>query len=173
MSNGTISTDKFANIAAIQVTETVAGTIAYTKFNFPYSIMDKMALLINRIEYLPLSISNLNSSTDNVVIALIAATSIVDINNQADPALLDSTRLIRNDLGAAASGTLHQFPFVKDFSSLPGGGILVAPSPLSAAIQSSGAAGVMNAWIKFFYTSVSLTTDDYWELVESRRIIST
>ena len=83
------TTDKFANIAAIQVTEAVAGTLAYAKFNFPYSVMDKMALLISRIEYLPLSISNLNSSTDNVVIALIAASAIVDIGNQADPALLD------------------------------------------------------------------------------------
>ncbi len=168
-----VKTDQFANIAAIQVTEAVAGTIAYARFNFPYSVMDKMALLINRIEYLPLSISNLNSSTDNVVIGLIAATAIVDINNQADPALLDSTRLIRNDLGAAATGTLLQFPFIKDFSSMPGGGILVAPSPLSAAIQSTGAAGVMNAWVKFFYTAVGLSTDEYWELVESRRIIST
>jgi hypothetical protein len=167
------TTDKFANIAAIQVTEAVAGTTAYAKFNFPYSVMDKMALLISRIEYLPLSVSNLNSSTDNVIIGLIAASAIVDIGNQADPVLLDSTRLIRNDLGAAATGALLQFPFVKDFSSLPGGGILVAPSPLCATIQSNGAAGVMNAWVKFFYTAVSLSTDEYWELVESRRIIST
>jgi hypothetical protein len=166
------TTDKFANIAAIQVTESAAGTITYAKFNFPYSIMDKMALLINRIEYLPQSITALNSSGDSVLIGLIAASGITDLSNQADPVLLDSTRLVRNDLGAAATGTLHQFPFIKDFSSLPGGGILVAPSPLCAAIKSDGAATAMNAWIKFFYTAVSLSTDEYWELVESRRIIS-
>lgn len=165
-------TDKFANIAAIEVTETAAGTLSYAKFNFPYSVMDKMALLINRIEYLPLSISSLNSSTDNVIIGLIAATSLVSISNQADPALLDSMRLIRNDLGAAASGALLSFPYIKDFSAMPGGGILVAPSPLCACIQSTGAGGAMNAWVKFFYTAVSLSTDEYWELVESRRIIS-
>jgi hypothetical protein len=164
--------DRFANIAAINAIEAVAGTVAYVKFNFPFSIMDKIGLIINRIEYWPYNLSQLNTSTDTLTAALIAASTILDISNQADPAILDSFRIIRNDLGAAATGTLERLPIIKDFSSLPGGGILAAPSPLAVAIQGIGAGGVVGCWVKVFYTYMEMTTDEYWEMVESRRIIS-
>jgi len=172
MATGKKSSDKFANLAAILVTESAAGTLSYARFAFPFSIMDKVGLVINRIEYWPGSLNQLNSSVDQVIIGLVAGNSVVDIANQADPAILDSLRIQRLDLGAAASGALLSHPIVKDFSQLPGGGILTAPSPLSAAIQSAGAAAAMAAWIKIFYTYMTLSTDEYWEMVESRRIIS-
>jgi len=62
---------------------------------------------------------------------------------------------------------------IKDFSSLAGGGLLVAPAPLYGFVISAGAGGVMDAWVKLFYTYVELAADEYWQLVESRRIIST
>jgi hypothetical protein len=166
------SADKFANIAAINAVEAVAGTTAYARFNFPFSIMDKVGLIISRIEYWPYNLSNLNSSTDTLTAALIAASAILDLTNQADPAMLDSFRIIRNDLGAAATGALERLPIIKDFSDIPGGGILCAPSPLNVAVQGVGGAGVVGCWVKLFYTYVEMTTDEYWEMVESRRIIS-
>ncbi len=165
------SKDKFANVAAIQPYETAAGTLAVAKFAFPFSIQDKMALVINRIEYWPLVLANLNSVSDYVTFGLIAAPSIVDFTNQQDPVLIDSSRVARYDYGAAASGELFTMPIIKDLSTLPSGGLLVAPSPLYGAVQSNGAAGVMGCWIKFFYSYMELATDEYWELVESRRII--
>jgi hypothetical protein len=168
----TKSKDQYANIAAVNVNEAVAGTAAYARYAFPYSVTDKVAILISRIEYWFSSLTNLNSSTDNVIAALCAASAVVDLANQADPAIVDSTRVVRVDCGAAASGILVNQPFIKEFSSLPGGGILVAPSPLYAAVKSDGAAAVMGCWIKLFYTYKELATDEYWELVESRRIIS-
>lgn len=168
----TKSKDKFANLAAVSVTEAVAGTQISVKFNFPFSVMDKTGLIINRIEYWPSGIHQLNSATDYIWLGLLAAAAIVSPLDQSDPVLVDSMRIIRNDLGAAASGELVDMPFIKDFSQLPGGGILVAPSPLYAAVVSSGAAGVTGGFIKLFYTYLTLSTDEYWELVESRRIIT-
>lgn len=166
------ATDKFSNIAAVSITEAVAGTIAYSKFNFPFSIMDKVGLIINRLEYWFGALNQLNTANDSVTMALIAGNTIADISLQTDPILLDSMRLVRVDIGTAASGFFERNPIVKDFASLPGGGILVAPSPLSVAIQSSGAGGVMTGIFKMFYTYVELSTEEYWELVESRRIIT-
>jgi len=166
------SKDQYANIAAVQAIESVAGTAAYERFNFPYSVTDKVALLISRIEYWFGNITQLNSTADYIVAGLVAASSVVSLDNQADPAVVDSTRIIRLDLGAAASGLLVNQPYIKEFSNLPGQGILVAPAPLYAAVQSSGAGGVTNCWVKLFYTYKELATDEYWELVESRRIIT-
>lgn len=165
-------TDPQANFAAINVTETVAGTLASSKFAFPFSIMDKMAIIISRIEYWMGSLEQLNSSTDYVWGGLLCASTVTDPLNQADSLIVDSFRVTRYDLGAAASGILWKNPSVKDFSNLAGGGLMVAPAPLYAAIKSSGAAGVMGMWMKLFYTYKELSADEYWELVESRRIIS-
>lgn len=165
-------TDQFANIAALSVAETVAGTLASSKFQFPFSIMDKMGLLISRIEYWLMALGNLNSANDYAIVGLAAASTLVDPTNQADPSMIDSARSQRIDFGAAASGILLEQPYVKDFSNLPGGGLLVAPNPLYGFIIGVGAAASVSAWIKVFYTYMELAADEYWQLVESRRIIS-
>jgi len=164
--------DQLANIAAVYVTESAANTQTSLKFNFPYSVMDKMAILIARIEYWYSGFGNFNSTADTLTAGIMVAGTVVDISNQADPAIVDTSRLVRVDLGAAASGMFVTQPYIKDFANLPGGGLLVAPAPLYGMVQSAGAAAANACWIKLFYTYMSLSTDQYWELVESRRIIS-
>jgi len=164
--------DSYANYAALKVTESAANTQTSAKFAFPFSIMDKTALIVNRIEYWWQNQGDLNSSGDYSTAALTVGASVVDITNQADPIIVDTARILRIDYGAAASGMMYTMPLIKDFSALPGGGLLIAPSPLYVMIQSVGAAAALAVWIKMFYTSVSLSSDEYWELVESRRIIS-
>ena len=164
--------DQYCNIAAVKPTEASAGTAVYEKFAFPFSIMDKMALLISRIEYLFGSLQNLNSGTDYVLSGLSVSSNVSDLTIQSDPAVIDSCRIARYDFGTAASGMLQQQPLIKDFSSLPGGGLLVAPNPLYGFCLSSGAGGVMLCWIRMYYTYMELSSDEYWQLVESRRVIS-
>lgn len=165
--------DQYANIAAIQVAESVADTIAFAKFAFPFSIMDKMALIISRIEYIFSSLTPLNSGGDYVIMGLaVSNSSGIDLTVPNDPQIVDTMRVDRYDLGTAATGTFRDSPVVKDFSSLPGGGLLVAPNPLYAAIDSNGANSVCGGWLRAYYTYLELTTDEYWQLVESRRIIS-
>jgi len=164
--------DAYANIASVKVEETAAGTLTTAKFAFPFSIMDKMGLLIQRIEYFPAALNQLNGNSDEVRMALLSKASVVDITAQNDSSVIDSCTLVRLDLGAAASGLLLSRPFTRDFTTLAGGGILVAPGALYAGIQSSGAGGAMSMWMRMFYTYMELPTDEYWQLVESRNVIS-
>lgn len=163
--------DKYANKAAVQVIESAAATQTSAKFAFPFSIMDKMALLINRIEYYP-DISKLNSNNDFLYLAVTAASSLTQMDDQSDPRLIDSASFHRIDIGTAASGLIVDYPYIKDFSDLPGGGILVAPNPLYAMAQAVGTSSATISWIAIYYTYLQLSADDYWQLVESRRIIS-
>lgn len=165
-------TDQYANIAAVQVAEASAGTAAYTKFAFPFSIMDKMALIINRVEYVFSSLTQLNSGGDYVLMALTVSNAITSLLSLNDPLILDTSRIDRYDIGTAASGLFRDSPVIRDFSDLPGGGLLVAPNPLYAGIISAGASGVMGGWVRMYYTYMELNTDEYWQLVESRRVIS-
>lgn len=167
------SKDTYANLAAVYVEESAANTQTAAKFNFPFSIQDKVALLISRIEYWWVGLTNLNGTGDQTCVALATNASLTNITSQNDPMIVDNARVLRADLGTAASGVLETLPFIKDFANLPGGGILVAPAPLYAIVQSTGAAAVCGCWMKLFYTYKELATEEYWELVESRRIIST
>lgn len=166
--------DQYANMAAIVVTESAAHTLTTTKLAFPFSIMDKMALLIHRIEYefRVMGPSVLTTTGNRVTLALLAAASVLDIDNPVDPLVLDSARLNRYDYGTAASGFALRQPYVKDFSNLPGGGLLVAPNPLYCAVKGYGTAQASEGGFRIYYTYMELNTDEYWQLVESRRVIS-
>lgn len=165
--------DKYANMAAMGLTESAANTQTSAKFAFPFSIMDKMGLIIQRIEYDFVNIlAALNSSGDRMTLAVTSASAVTDIMLQSDPMIIDSVKMSRYDFGTAASGFLLRQPYVKDFSSLPGGGILVAPNPLYFMIQGSGAGAACQASIRLYYTYMEMATDEYWQLVESRRVIS-
>lgn len=166
-------TDSYANIAAVSVNEATPGVLATAKFAFPFSIMDKMGLIIQRIEYFFSGLSQLNSDGDFCHVGLTCGIpSTGTLLSQSDPLVLDTCQILRKDFGTAAAGALFNNPFTKDFTNLTGGGLLVAPNPLYAAVISSGAAGITGVWVKLFYTYMELSTDEYWQLVESRRIIS-
>lgn len=166
------SLDQYANVAAISIVETGADILTAAKFAFPFSIMDKVGLLISRIEYWFNSLGQLNSTTDYTAMALTVAATVADITNMADPLIVDSMRAIRADIGTASSGLLLFQPFTRDFSTLPGGGLLVAPNPLYAVMKGLGEGGASSGWMRMYYTYMTLQDADYWQLVESRRIIS-
>jgi len=168
--------DQFANSATIVCTESAAATLTYKKLETGISLFDKVAWLVNRIEYfLGVTSAILNTDADSMTMALSVVNTLSTIASSAswtDPALLDYFSIRRVDLGAAASGFFAIMPYVKDFGSLPGGGLLIPPSPLYGAIQGVGSASAMTGVIKLHYTNVVLTPDQYWELVESRRSLS-
>ncbi len=163
--------DSWAQVAAVSVTEASAGTAAYTKFAFPFSIMDKMALVLNRIEYV-FGLSQLNSGGDYCIMGLTVSNTVPNLLALNDPLIVDQSRVDRYDMGTAAASVLRDSPVIRDMSTLPGGGLLVAPSPLYGVIISAGASGVMSGYIRMYYTYIELATDEYWQLVEARRIIS-
>lgn len=166
------SGDSWANVAAVKVDETAAGTLTSEKFAFPFSIMDKMGIVIQRLEYFPAGLASLNSTGDEVQMALMSKASVVDIGVQSDPAIIDSQVLTRLDLGTSASGFLFNRVITRDFTTLAGGGILVAPGALYAGVKSSGAAAPMGFWLRMYYTYMTLSADEYWQLVESRNVIT-
>lgn len=168
--------DKFANIASIAVTESAANTLTYKKLETGVSMFEKYAWIINRVDYFfDPAAANFNGTGDTLAIALMANNVRTSIQTSAtfqDMAVLDMIWVSRQDYGAAATAILHYSPFTKDFSSLPGGGLIVPPAPLYGAAQGSGLVSAATVVIKMYYTILELATDEYWELVEARRLLS-
>lgn len=165
------SLDKYANFAAVTVQESAANTLTLVRINFPFSIADRVGLIINRLEYRHNSLGQLLASGAFTYMALVAAPSIVDITNEADPAIVDWAAYNYVANPAATAHTYFEIPLVRDLSTLPGGGILVAPNPLFFAIKSVSALAACSAWLRMYYTYVQMSDADYFQLIESRRII--
>lgn len=164
--------DTFANIAAMQISESSAGTIKYSKFDFPISMMDKVALIISRIEYWTMTRTAFDTSGDYMVAGLSTSQSLSSSLDVLDPQIVTFFKLTRLDIGTAASGMVFEEPGIQDYSNLPGGGLLVPPNPLYAYVVGNGCSGTVTARIRLYYTMKELSIDEYWQLVESRRIIT-
>jgi hypothetical protein len=165
--------DKFANMAYIQVVESALNTLTFKKLETGVSLFEKVAWLIEKIEYQveAATWALFNATADYLNLALCASNqmSLLKLDN---PAVFDFMRITRVDLGAAASGAWHFSPITRDFTGLSGGGLLIPPNPIYLAAHGSGLTGPVTIETRIYYTTYELSPDEYWELVESRRIIS-
>lgn len=165
--------DTYANFAYFFVTESAANTLTWAKLEIATgSLLDKkFGLLINRfdVEMYPYSI--LNSDGDTFTLGVSVSNSITDLS-LSRPEVIMREIWTRVDYGAAASGILVDRLKVRDFSTMPGGGILVPADRLYIGAVGSGCGAVGNAVARMYYTVVELSSEDYWQLVESRRILS-
>jgi len=89
----------------------------------------------------------------------------------ADPNLLDFNSLQACDFGTVASTTMLNMPFIKDFSSLPGGGLLIPAYPLYGFALSVSVASAMTVKLRGQFTIIELEPAQYIELVEAMRVV--
>lgn len=169
-------TDQFANLATITITESGANTLTYKKLETGISLTEKVAWVISKLEYFYTGDwSNFAQAGDSLYAGLSVYNGITTFATAAaivDPTLLDMFRLSRGDFGTAASGTILDHMVRKDFSNMPGGGIIVPPVPLYGWAQGVALTSAVTMVIKAYYTLLELSPDQYWQLVEARRVIS-
>lgn len=162
--------DRYANVAHIQVTESAQNTLTYKKLETGISLFEKMAWVISRIEYYWLE-ATYAVAGDGIIMGITTSNNPSALTPD-QVAVIDMTKRKRGDFGTAASGFIHTYPIIRDFSQLPGGGLIVPPNPIYLAVVgvSQGAVVVLDA--RIYYIAVQLKGDEFWELVEARRIIS-
>jgi len=165
------SKDKFANQAYLSVTETGANTLTFNQLLTGISIYEKVGWLINRLDYTFSTLSGTYAADGDGITFGIGTSSGIATVGLEENSVIDYNQFFRADLGAAASGFYLRKPFIKDFSSLPGGGILVPPNPLYIWAQGVSLAAAQTVYARMFYTVIQLKAEDFWELVEMRRMI--
>lgn len=165
--------DEFVNQAYLEVTESAPNTLTFSKLETGISIHEKVGWIICRIDYsMSLSIGNFAAELDQIAFGLSTSNAIVAAT-LAQSAVIDFNSINRHDMGTAASGMFVTAPHQKDFSNLPGGGILVPPNPLFVWAKGTALTTEMNIQCRMFYTVKVLKLEDFWELVELRRMIGT
>lgn len=162
--------DKYSNIAHIRVTESAANTLTYRKLETGISLFEKMAWVISRIEYYFL-LFTLPATGDAQIMALTTSNNPAALVPE-EVAVIDMTKVSRMDMGTAATAAIITYPIIRDFAQLPGGGLIVPPNPLYLATMGVSQPNPEIVDCRIYYTTVLLKGDEFWELVEARRIIT-
>ena len=162
--------DRYSNIAHIKVVEGGTDTLTYKKLETGVSLFEKVAWIIARIEYYWLGFT-LPATGDGVIMALTTSNNPVALTPE-EVAIIDMTKITRIDFGTAANAHVVDYPIIRDFAQLPGGGMIVPPNPLYLAVVGISQAGALTIECRIYYTTIVLKGDEFWELVEARRIIS-
>jgi len=165
--------DQFANYAIVTVTESAANTLTFKKLETGISLTEKVAWVLSRVEYVPTTPSNsvFNGDGDSLYFGLSLSSSFTSVG-LTENTIIDYNQMTRLDFGTAASSYLYLRPMIKDFSNLPGGGILIPPNPLYLFAQGTGLASATSVIARMHYSLLPLSVDQYWELVEARRVLS-
>ena len=165
--------DKFANMAAVLVTESAANTLTFQKLETGIAIFEKVAWVISRWEVrVAPTLTNFADTEDSLDVALTCSQNLSSIATYNEPCILAWYRLIYHESGTPANFSFFHSPTVFSYADMPGGGLIVPPNPLYLGVKGAGLAGAQSVSCRFWYSTLQLTPDEYWELVEARRIIS-
>lgn len=164
-------TDKYANIYLTEVTMSANNTLTFAQINIGVSLFDRMGLLIHRVEYIPSSGSwaQMASVGDEMWFGLVTSNQVAFLSAN-DNSVVDYARI-------KIAGTVDGFmgfeePLIHSYSDLPEAGLLVAPEPLYAGMNSASFAAVGAVTVRLYYTLRKMTDADYFELLETRRSYS-
>lgn len=165
--------DKFANIAALSIAESAANTLTFKKVETGVSMNEKIAWIINCIEFFfAPSMTDFADTGDYLDVALTVSNTVASLSNLLDPQVLVMQRLLKQEDGAPATAFMMYQPVIRDLSTIPGGGIILPPNPLYIAAKGSGLASATTTFMRLYYTTLILSVDEYWELVEARRMVT-
>lgn len=163
--------DQYCNQAYLTVTESAANTLTFSKVETGISIFEKVGWIISRIDYdFTIDATNFGATNDRILFGLATSDALANVSlNQSS--VIDLNHIKRIDIGTGASGMFLEMPIEKRFDTLPGSGLLVPPNPIYIFAQGVALTSAVQVQARMFYTVKSLKVEDYWELVEMRRMI--
>ena len=161
--------DKYSQRLSINLAQAAANTTILSEILSGVPIFEKMAFIIHRFECTPnKSVFPLMTvAEDYIACGLTNSSTLTDVDYE-DMEMICRAEWMAGSSAQPPSAT-NPLPYVFDFTGLPQGGILVPPKPLYWFVASAGLASVCQFGMRAYFTMRTLTTTEYWELVESIR----
>jgi hypothetical protein len=168
--------DEFSQVAALTVTEPAANTLTFVQLQGTSpGLFSHTAWIINQVEYYPAAddIGLLLQNAGDWVEFGISTTNKLTVLGISDANIVDIAQLITGQGAPAADQAhIHRLPIVRDFSNLPGGGLIIPAYPLYGFVAGIGLANPFTVYIRLRFITKELKPDEYIELVEASRIIT-
>jgi hypothetical protein len=169
------NTDVYANIAYLNVVESAANTLTWARLDIAqmgFLQEKKFGMLIKKVAWVPSYATEqlLVAANDSFNMAITTSDAITVLSQYyAEVVLMRSKRIAW--YGAPANAIPYDVPYYDDLTSI--GGLLVPADRIYLGIQGVSLASACTIQARVYYSMVELAVDQYWELVESRHMIST
>lgn len=159
-------TDQFANVAFGDVLMSAANTLTFEQIQMAVGLFQGIAMVIHRVLWLPTatSVRELVAATDTLTLAITTTNRLSSISDITDPAIIAYLSLV----GIGANTEPIKLPLESDFTSLPGGGKIVAANPLYIGMNTAGAAAASRTRCQLDFTFLTLADRDYLELLQAQ-----
>lgn len=166
------SQDNYANKFYGKCVESAANTLTFAEINTAINLQSRVAWIIHRLEwYLAnATIALVTATGDTIHGALTSSNKMtaLGLDNAGVLDLFDLTEINASGVGFEQ----YQYPLVRDFTTMPGGGLIVPPRPLYVAVQGVSLASAATIELRGYYTSIDLADSDYYDLLDAYRILS-
>lgn len=158
--------DKFPNMLYADNLESGANTLTFKEITIGLNIFDKVGIIIHRLEFynwqvLLLAVGDILewglSSSNGWTTVVPSETSIIMYHRKQIA-----------DYGTAGNNKIFTTPLVDDFSTLPGGGLLITPKPLYMFSKGAALGSASTVKMRMFFTVMKMKPEDYFELLEAR-----
>jgi len=157
--------DRYANVGYGTVTESAANTLTFSEINTNVSIFDRVAWVIQRIEwYFPAATRALLLAADDLLEMALCSSDKITTLGLNNPSVID---VYRFQFGDVVPG----MPIIRDWSMLPGGGKIITPKPLFVGGKGTSIAGAGTYQCRFLFTVVELSDADALELLHAYRVV--
>lgn len=163
--------DEFVNITYALVNGASASLIGFTEIVSGMTILEKVAWIIHRVEFyfLASTLELIIAVGDSIEAGLCTDNTITSMD-ESKPGIVVAFEVMPNDMGTPASAWMANQPFIRDFTGLPGKGILCAPKPLYAFIRGVSIATAPSCGMRVYFTYKQMKGEDYLQLLESTRM---
>lgn len=166
--------DKFDQFMHLSVTQSAANALTFGQVAIGGAVFEYAGIIFTRVEYYleATAISELVANADALDLALTGSDGLTDLSVD-QPQLYDRITLEVAVSGAPATAQIIEMPIIHDFSSMPGGGLMVPAQTLFIGMDSAGCAAAQTGVIRAYYHVEKLTAADFIELVQRYRVLST
>lgn len=158
--------DKYANVAYGIVAQAVINTLTFNQIQLAVGLFQGVAMLLHRILWMPYggTLREIVAATDSMQLALTSSNRLAAIGDITDPAIIAQMQV----WGVGVAVANEKIPYISDFSTLPGGGKLVAANPIYLAITTGGFAAVATCRVQLDFTFIELSDRDYLEVIQAQ-----
>lgn len=173
MAKAKSGTDQFAQIGYITVTQTAANTLTFAGLSVFSNVLGSKGMIIHSAEYV---FGNSNGyalmvgSGDILACGLSGDDGLASVDLD-DPQVYDYNSLLYLPYGTPADHEIFKNPIVRDWSSFPGGGLLVPADRLYLFCDSLSVASAATVQCRFRFTLIELAAQEYLELAQSLRVL--
>jgi len=168
--------DRFPQFMKLKVTQSSANTLTFSQISLGGPVFQYAGIIINRIEYsiTAATLELMTVTEDFCQLAITGSDSIATLGTD-QPEVYDEFYITKLDQGAIANNSpkLIVRNWVKDYSTFPEGGCLVPLQDIYLAMASGGLASPGVAGARLWYQIIELTAQDYIEIAQRLRVLST